>query len=100
MTNGQIHQRFGPGGIRDFAPAYGRISTITDDTQMALFTAEGLLRAAVRQAGAGSCDVPTLVHQAYVRWLRTQGCDPPRFNSELVTEGWLTDGRLIGPRTL
>ena len=45
MRHSQIVARFGPGGVRDFAPAYGRTGAITDDTQMSLFTAEGLLRA-------------------------------------------------------
>ena len=33
-------------GSRHYAPAYGVTGAITDDTQMTLFTAEGLLRAA------------------------------------------------------
>ena len=41
----EVARRFGPDGIRDFAPAYGRIGAITDDTQMTMFTAEGLIRA-------------------------------------------------------
>ena len=40
-----IRATFGAKGIVDFAPAYGRVGAITDDTQMMLFTAEGLLRA-------------------------------------------------------
>lgn len=44
-----IEARFGPQGIVDFAPAFGITGAITDDTQMMLFTAEGLLRAYVRQ---------------------------------------------------
>ena len=66
MSIGQIHSRFGPDGIRYFAPAYGRIGAITDDTQMALVTAEALIRAAVREAGRGACHIPTVVHRAYV----------------------------------
>src|SRR6185437_11517812 len=96
----QIHNRFGPGGIRDFAPAYGRVGAITDDTQMALFTAEGLIRAAVREAGRGVCHPPTVVHRAYVRWLTTQGYNAPKLESEIVTDEWLTDGWLIGLRAL
>jgi len=68
----EIRERFGPAGITDFAPAYGRRGAITDDTQMALFTADGLLRAeASRRAGLPGDDV-TAVHQAYLRWLLTQ----------------------------
>ena len=70
----EIRARFGPEGIRDYAPAYGRdAGAITDDTQMTLFTAEGLIRAAVRYAGRGICSPPSVVMHAYMRWLRTQG---------------------------
>lgn len=37
----EIRSRFGPAGILDYAPAFGRLGAITDDTQMTLFTAEG-----------------------------------------------------------
>ena len=95
MDIAQIRRRFGPDGIRDFAPAYGRIGAITDDTQMTLFTAEGLLRASVRFAGRGICHVPSVVHRAYVRWLKTQGQPPPTLQSEVMPDGWLNDGWLI-----
>ena len=94
MDIAQIRRRFGPDGIRDFAPAYGRIGAITDDTQMTLFTAEGLLRAAVRYAGRGICHTPTVVHHAYLRWLKTQDDQPklePQIdlNWHVATDGWL-----------
>src|SRR3954469_11894903 len=52
-----IIRRFGPGGSTDYVEAYGRRGAITDDTQMTLFTAEGLLRARVRVAREGIADV-------------------------------------------
>jgi ADP-ribosyl-[dinitrogen reductase] hydrolase len=85
----QIRHAFGPGGIADFAPAYGRLGAITDDTQMSLFTAEGLLRAVCRDNHKGLCDPGDVLHHAYARWLATQGersrCawDPAKF------DGWL-----------
>jgi ADP-ribosylglycohydrolase len=66
-----IYDRFGPDGITGFVPAYGRFGAITDDTQMTLFTAEGLLE-------GGSVDD---IHAAYVRWLRVQ--------SGGLDSGWL-----------
>jgi ADP-ribosylglycohydrolase len=48
-----IEARFGPQGIIDFVPAYGITGAITDDTQMMLFTAEGLIRAYVRGSSRG-----------------------------------------------
>ena len=71
----EILKRFGPRGIVDLAPAYGKVGAITDDTQMTLFTAEGMLRAYVRGMLRGICHQPSMIHKAYLRWLYTQG-DP------------------------
>lgn len=71
ISLGEIRRQFGVSGIRDYAPAYGRIGAITDDTQMTLFTAEGLLRAWVRHAGKGICNTVGVIHHAYLRWLLT-----------------------------
>ena len=70
-----ILERFGPDGIRDHAPAYGRVGAITDDTQMTLFTAEGLLRSWVRGAVKGATTEVGVTSHAYLRWLATQGYD-------------------------
>jgi ADP-ribosylglycohydrolase len=69
----QIQARYGLSGLTEFAKAYGRIGAITDDTQMTLFTAEGLLRGHVRGALKGICHMPGVVANAYLRWLHTQG---------------------------
>ena len=44
MTLEEIRKKYGPEGICDFSEALGGVGAITDDTQMTLFTAEGLLR--------------------------------------------------------
>lgn len=83
----EIFSRFGPGGIRDFASAYGRIGAITDDTQMSLFTAEGLMRAWVRWCNRGLSSPVSVVSAAHVRWLETQGVAHPLLEGQL--DGWL-----------
>jgi ADP-ribosylglycohydrolase len=87
LSMAEIADRFGARGVRDFAPAYGRIGGITDDTQMTLFTAEGLIRASLMQRADEGCDVPAIVHEAYLRWLMTQRqeatLEPP------PNDGWL-----------
>ena len=83
----EILRAFGPGGIRDMAPAYGRIGAITDDTQMAAFTAEGLLRAQTRLDSKGICHPPSVMARAYQRWLYTQGESHPLQQGAL--DGWL-----------
>jgi ADP-ribosylglycohydrolase len=79
----QIQDAFSREGITDFAPAYGRIGAITDDTQMMLFSAEGLIRALVRGYTRGMVDIPSVVHHALLRWLLTQGVEPGREGSSI-----------------
>ena len=82
LDRDEIVRAYGEQGIRDYAPAYGKLGAITDDTQMTLFTAEAMLSAHLSaaleshepdffRAGAGS----------YARWLMTQE------NSRLVASG-------------
>ena len=37
MKRSEILHRFGPKGVTTYAPAYGGLGKITDDTQMTLF---------------------------------------------------------------
>ncbi len=85
----EIHAQFGPFGIREFAAAYGRLGAITDDTQMTLFTAEGLLRASVRGRLKGIVNVTSAVCHAYVRWLLTQDVAPAMEPDNISRNGWL-----------
>ena len=58
MSLEEIRGRFGPGGIVDYTTAFERQGAITDDTQMSLFTADGLLRAHVKSAVEGNANLP------------------------------------------
>jgi hypothetical protein len=73
MSFAEIRAAYGDQGVLELHPAYGRLGAITDDTQMTLFTAEGLLRSIVRrkERGIGGAEVG-LVKDAYLRWLKTQ----------------------------
>ncbi|OZY59794.1 crystallin J1 [Pseudomonas lundensis] len=90
-----IEAKFGPQGIVDFAPAFGTTGAITDDTQMMLFTAEGLLRAYVRGSSRGACHVPSIIHHALLRWLMTQ--DYPAA-IPVSRDGWLIEQRALWSR--
>lgn len=89
LSLAEIRSRFGPAGVQDYAPAYGRRGAITDDTQMTLFTAEGLMRAWVRAGLRGVCSVPGVIHHAYLRWLLTQEARPTKPDVQIGTDGWL-----------
>lgn len=81
----EIRAKYGPDGIRGLDDVAG-IARVTDDTQMTLFTAEGLVRARVRGDERGLCHPPSVVHHAYLRWLATQGRTP---KTEIGGDGWL-----------
>src|SRR5215471_13543334 len=58
-----IQAKFGPDGVTALASP-GRF---TDDTQMTLFTLEGLIRASVRGRSKGICHPPSVVRHTYLR---------------------------------
>ena len=74
MNEAQILMRFGECGIREYCidPNSGK-AIVSDDTQMSLFTATGLLYAETRGAMRGICG-PTHLYIAdhYQDWLATQ----------------------------
>ena len=76
-----IIEQFGPDGIKEFVPAYGRKGAITDDTQMTLFTAEGLLQSWSHNENALTC-----VSRAYLHWLKTQGVSHPLIQKQLPAD--------------
>lgn len=92
MRRSEIVAQFGEGGIANYVPAYGRLGAITDDTQMTLFTAEGVLRAYIRWSLRGICHPPSVIHYAYLRWLHTQGVGIPKsspLRGDDLLRGWL-----------
>ncbi len=99
MDLADIRREFGPSGLTGFQPAYGRDGgAVTDDTQMTLFTAEGLIRADNRSKSRGSCHTPSVVWHAYQRWFETQGghVKPELLDGWLFTNRWLHHRRAPG----
>ena len=72
MSRAEILDRYGPDGLRHYEPAYGAPGMITDDTQMTLFTAEGLLDGWAAGCDTGSACLVETTRRAYLRWLLTQ----------------------------
>lgn len=85
-----IRRRF-PDGVNSMLPHDGRAGAVTDDTQMTLFTAEGLCRSIVRGTDRGICHPPSVIDHALLRWLVTQGERPGR---EVCEVGLVSDSRL------
>src|SRR6185312_7352084 len=90
-----IRARLGAAGVTGFLPAYGLVGAITDDTQMTLFTAEGLLRAQATRARGERGDDVAAIRGAYLRWLRTQDAS---VRAEGTGGGWLVDQDVLHHR--
>lgn len=88
MSEYAIRRKYGDEGVTDYVEFGDGTGAVTDDTQMTLFTAEGLLRAAVRAEEKGVCAPEEVMRYAYLRWLKTQNitvnCHP-----DILDSGWL-----------
>jgi ADP-ribosylglycohydrolase len=82
----EIRRQYGSRGILELDASSSGLSAITDDTQMTMFTAEGLLETRARErsreesaahsSGAVNATGAQPVLEAYHRWLMTQGAHP------------------------
>ncbi|WP_245776027.1 type VII secretion system-associated protein [Saccharopolyspora flava] len=69
----QIRSRFGDDGVTEYDRNAEHPGEFTDDTQLTLFTLEGLIRAhSLARSGDSAGPLPA-VQLAYQRWLHTQG---------------------------
>ncbi len=84
LSLSEIRSQFGRDGITDLAGG-----EFTDDTQMTLFTAEGLLRADCRLQHKGISNPYAVVYHAYIRWLHTQGEKSRNESFDKKDDGWL-----------
>lgn len=101
-----IKKKYGNDGVTKYESAYGVVGGITDDTQMTLFTAEGLLRTFIHNKldnkSKWSYSLYKLyLTQSYQRWLETQGvnlfCERPEvINGRLITYKELHNRRAPG----
>lgn len=93
MGENSIFARFGAKGITEYELTDG-VAEISDDTQMTLFTAAGMLSAAENRDWEGE------IHRAYLDWLKTQREAYPlpagAGHTWLVNEARLFDRRAPG----
>jgi len=93
----EIFRAYGPSGITRYAPS-GGLARISDDTQMTLFTAAGLLygqaKGILHEPGPAAV---TCIRQAYLDWYATQTKDYPLPPDDPRTT-WLTDRKELFAR--
>ncbi|WP_070000495.1 ADP-ribosylglycohydrolase family protein [Cellulosilyticum sp. I15G10I2] len=93
MSYDKILEKYGENGLSNllFAPDTN-YAKITDDTQMTLFTAEGIIRSATKakknQAQRTTTETTAAIFRAYLRWLYTQGLKTPYWMPSAY-DGWL-----------
>ena len=78
MGQSDIVARYGPQGITELGTSYGVEGAYTDDTQMSLATALGVLKARAQDAayqGRGAVDPTPYIYAEYVTWMVTQTVD-------------------------
>ena len=63
-----IHELYGETGLKEMETCNG-VAIVTDDTQMTIYTAQGLLYAGKKHCDYG--DTAREVHKSYLRWIRS-----------------------------
>ncbi len=66
----QLYDYYGENGIQDLQTVGGK-ARITDDTQMTLFTAEGIINSVKAHGMNAACDLK-IIYQSYLNWYITQ----------------------------
>lgn len=104
LSRAEIEKRFGKDGIRNYELTLGK-ARITDDTQLSMFTAAGLLVALARTGSGPGLDsgkrvsflqsYKYFVRGAYFDWLVTQG---EIEEDEMPMETWLGNVRELYSR--
>ncbi|MFJ3956997.1 ADP-ribosylglycohydrolase family protein [Arthrobacter sp. NPDC090010] len=82
-----IRERFGSAGLQDFSQLGGPVD-FSDDTQMTLYSADGLNEALAWAREGVRADELACVWLAYLRWLKTQGVTVPESAPQPVPR-WL-----------
>lgn len=86
-----IFTRHGPAGLRDYVEVHGTVGGISYNTQSMLFASEALLRSRVMSHGYRTFYPPTIMRNAFRRWLMTQRIPGPPPDHLDTARGWLLD---------
>ena len=91
LSDEMILKKYGESGITEYEPIDG-VAQISDDTQLTLFTANGLLYGTTRGVKRGiMAGYPAYIYVCYKEWLQTQLEDYPLENHIYCT--WLVSAK-------
>ena len=90
MSRGEILSRFGESGIIKFELDSNGKAQISDDTQMTLFTANGLLTSLTMELTCGPMNSKpeTIIMNAYLDWFYTQTRERGKYDEQIT---WLRE---------
>jgi ADP-ribosylglycohydrolase len=91
-----IRGRFGAAGVTDLAMLRGA-SHFSDDTQMTLYTVDGLVEALEWANDGVGADVNACLWLAYLRWLDTQGVPVPS-SAPVQPKRWIDGNEVLRHR--
>lgn len=86
-----IFAMHGPAGLHDYVEVHGTVGGISFHTQTTLFATEALLRTRVMSHGYKTFYPPTIMRNAFRRWLMTQRIPGPLPDHLDTARGWLLD---------
>jgi ADP-ribosylglycohydrolase len=98
LSSAAIRRAYGENGITNLDKKGKTYAEFSDDTQMTLFTADGILRylSALKQSDKPP-DFALLMHESFRRWLFTQ--QAPRTSNDMrLLNGWLWECKLLHAR--
>lgn len=96
----EIRAKHGSSGLSDYIPAGHPAGRLGSDTQLMLFSLEGMTRANTARRGTGVDDPFRHIQHAYQRWLHTQHLSWNRAAGEFLGDTPEPDGWLVGQRAL
>lgn len=92
MSLSSILKKFGDRGITRYATRHG-VAEFSDDTQMTLFTAEGLMNGIIATEAGRPEEVLPYIRNAYLAWYRTQTEMP-----SAIEGSWLSNIKALWSR--
>ncbi|TFG83693.1 MAG: ADP-ribosylglycohydrolase family protein, partial [Erysipelotrichales bacterium] len=97
LSMSAIRKAYGEDGIDDLVKNKENLAEFTDDTQMTLFTVDGVLRyLGAKKKTQKEADFTKIMHASYRRWLFTQ--QAPRDEDMRLLNGWLYPHRELHVR--
>lgn len=93
MSLDAIRREYGPQGITRYSPNPDGISQFSDDTQMTLFTLEGLMNGIIATQGDQPEKILPYIAKSYLSWYKTQTEVP-----QSQPDSWLSNVRTLWSR--